>query len=79
MDKKRFKISWDKLQLFAIWVLGSLLAIAVIGDQPYLALAIAILSGIVLGLASLLVYDKAAGPGEDSNPKDGVSPTQDDK
>ncbi len=77
MDKKRFKISWDKLQLFAIWVLGSLLAIAVIGDQPYLALAIAILSGIVLGLASLLVYDKAAGPGEDSNPKDGVSPRQD--
>ncbi len=52
------KFDWDKLQAFAIWVLGSLLAIAVIGDQPYIGLALAMLSGIALGLAAVIAYDK---------------------
>jgi hypothetical protein len=41
----------------AIWVLTSLTAIALIGDTPYLGLAVGILGGIALGLASFL-YDR---------------------
>ncbi len=52
------KIDWDKIQVLALWALGSLLAIAFIGDQPYLGLAIAILGGVGVGLASVLAYDR---------------------
>jgi hypothetical protein len=34
------------------------LAIAIIGDEPYLGLAVAVLSGIAVGLASLLASEK---------------------
>ena len=47
------KVDWEKVQAGALWILGSLFAIALIGDYPYVGLAIAVLSGLVLGLASL--------------------------
>jgi hypothetical protein len=59
------KSKWDLLQVPAIWVLGSLMAIAVIGDAPYLGLAIAILAGIALGLATHLAHGQ---PDSDNSP-----------
>lgn len=57
--KRRLKIDWDVIKVPTIWVLGTLLAIAIIGDQPYLGLAVAILGGIAVGLASVSAYDRA--------------------
>jgi hypothetical protein len=58
MKKRRPRIDWDMLQVPAIWVLGALVAIAIIGDQPYLGLAVAILGGIATGIAIVLAYDR---------------------
>ena len=45
------------LNLFLTWILFSLLAIAYIGEHPFLGLAIAIVGGIVLGVLSFLYYE----------------------
>jgi len=45
------------LTVLGIWVLASLLAIAYIGSHPYLGLAIAVLGGIVFGVAAFLSYE----------------------
>ena len=45
------------LTVLGIWVLASLLAIAYIGSHPYLGLGIALLGGIVFGVAAFLSYE----------------------
>ncbi|MFQ5340020.1 MAG: hypothetical protein ACE5F6_00580 [Anaerolineae bacterium] len=45
------------VNLFLLWVLFSLLAIAYIGQHPYLGLGIAIVGGIILGVMSFLYYE----------------------
>lgn len=45
------------VNLFLLWILFSLLAIAYIGERPYLGLAIAIIGGIILGVMSFLYYE----------------------
>ncbi|MFQ5859438.1 MAG: hypothetical protein ACE5LU_27895 [Anaerolineae bacterium] len=45
------------VNLFLLWVLFSLLAIAYIGQRPYLGLGIAIVGGIILGVMSFLYYE----------------------
>jgi len=44
------------LEPVLLWVLFSLLAIAFVGTRPYLALALAVLGGIAMGLSSLASY-----------------------
>ncbi len=56
--KKRIRIDGDWLQALLIWALGSLLAIAFIGDLPYPGLVIALLAGVALGLATVLTADR---------------------
>jgi hypothetical protein len=53
------RMNWDNIQVLAIWILGSLFAIAIIGDQPYLGIAVAILAGVAVGISHLLAFDKA--------------------
>ena len=45
------------VNLFLLWILFSLLAIAYIGQHPYLGLGIAIVGGIILGVMSFLYYE----------------------
>jgi len=45
------------LLAFGYWVLFSLLAIAFIGDRPYLGLAIALVGGIVVGFVSMVPFE----------------------
>ncbi len=45
------------VNLFLLWILFSLLAIAYIGERPYLGLAIAMVGGIILGVMSFLYYE----------------------
>jgi len=54
------------LTVLGVWVLASLLAIAYIGDRPYLGLAIALLGGIAFGVVAFLSYeeDRRAGAEE---------------
>jgi hypothetical protein len=54
-------MNWDNVQVLAIWILGSFLAIAIIGDQPYLGIAVAILAGVAVGITHLVAFDKAEG------------------
>ena len=54
------RINPHQIQLPVIWVMATLLAIALIGEQPYLGLAVAILGGVALGLASIIAFDEAA-------------------
>lgn len=57
------------LNLFLTWILFSLLAIAYIGEHPFLGLAIAIVGGIVLGVLSFLYYEPpTAAPPESPAP-----------
>jgi uncharacterized membrane protein YraQ (UPF0718 family) len=44
------------LEPFLLWILFSLLAIAFVGTRTYLALVIALLGGIAMGLSSLSGY-----------------------
>lgn len=50
--------------LFLLWIELSLLAIAFIGERPYLGLAIAIVGGIILGAMSLIYYEPELPAGE---------------
>jgi len=45
------------LNLILIWILFSLLAIAYIGTRPFVGLAIAVIGGIILGVASFLDFE----------------------
>lgn len=45
--------SWHAL---LVWLIGSLIAIAVIGDNPYLGLGIAIAAGIAFGIVNFLAF-----------------------
>lgn len=53
------------VNLFLLWILFSLLAIAYIGQHPYLGLAIAIVGGIILGVVSFLYYEPESPPKRD--------------
>ncbi len=44
--------------LFLVWIEFSLLAIAYIGEHPYIGLGIAIVGGIILGVLSFLYYEE---------------------
>jgi hypothetical protein len=46
------------LTVLGVWVLVSLLAIAYIGNHPYLGLAIALLGGIAFGVVAFLSYEE---------------------
>jgi len=45
------------LLAFGCWALFSLLAIAVVGDQPYLGLAIALAGGVILGFVCMMRFE----------------------
>ena len=45
------------LEPLSLWVLFSLLAIALVGTRPHIGLAIAILGGLLMGLSSVASYD----------------------
>jgi len=45
------------LLAFGYWILFSLLAIAFIGDRPYLGLAIALAGGVILGFVSTVPFE----------------------
>ena len=45
------------LLTFGCWALFSLLAIAVVGDQPYLGLAIALAGGVILGFVCMRRFE----------------------
>ena len=55
------------VNLLLVWILFSLLAIAYIGQRPYLGLAIAIVGGVILGVLSFLYYQPDAPEGEPHN------------
>jgi hypothetical protein len=44
---------------FLLWVFLSLLAIAWVGRRPYVALALALLGGVAMGLSSVASYPAA--------------------
>jgi len=49
---------WERnLNVFLLWVLFSLLAIAYIGEHPYLGLAIAVVGGIILGVVAFRSFE----------------------
>lgn len=49
---------WERnLNAFLLWVLFSLLAIAYIGERPYLGLAIAVVGGIILGVVAFRNFE----------------------
>ena len=57
----------NRLRLFAaaaepflLWVFLSLLAIAWVGRRPYVALAIALLGGLAMGLSSVANYSASS-------------------
>jgi hypothetical protein len=41
------------MQPLLVWLLASLMAIALMGSRPYLALAVVVVGGIAMGLSSL--------------------------
>jgi hypothetical protein len=55
------------VNLLLVWILFSLLAIAYIGQRPFLGLAIAIVGGVVLGILSFLYYQQDVPEGEVHN------------
>lgn len=49
---------WERnLNVFLLWVLFSLLAIAYIGERPYLGLAIAVVGGIIMGVVAFRNFE----------------------
>ena len=65
----RFPISGcsAEITIVLLWVFFSLLAIANNGDRPYVGLAVAVVGGIVLGVASFRRFEETRrrrrGPG----------------
>jgi len=45
---------------FLLWVFLSLLAIAWVGRRPYVALAMAVLGGVAMGLSSMANYSSSS-------------------
>lgn len=68
------------LNLFLTWILFSLLAIAYIGQRPFLGLAIAIIGGIVLGVLSFLYYETPSDTGSNASAPSGkdLSPAEEE-
>lgn len=72
-----------RLYAFMIWLIGSLLAIAIIGENLYLGVALAFGAGIVFGVVNLLAYRrephpdprflKESGKGEGGEPEKEIS------
>jgi len=62
------KFPTRSLNLFLVWILFSLLAIAYIGQRPYLGLAIAIIGGIVLGILSFLYHEPGTASEHEAHP-----------
>lgn len=48
------KIKFERWHAFLIWLVGTLLAIAFSGDSIYLALGIALASGMLFGIVAWL-------------------------
>lgn len=49
---------WERnLNVFLLWILFSLLAIAYIGERPYLGLGIAIVGGIIMGVVAFRNFE----------------------
>ncbi|HYK88421.1 MAG TPA: O-antigen ligase family protein [Acidobacteriota bacterium] len=55
--KKKTHRAWE---IPALWVLTSLLSISLVGNHPYVALAIAILGGIYLGIEATSIRERQA-------------------
>lgn len=49
-------MKFEKKYAFLIWLFGTLLAIAFIGDNVYLGLGIALATGIVFGIVNYLAF-----------------------
>ncbi len=43
--------------IFLLWILFSLLAIAYVGDRPYLGLTIALTGGVIIGLVCMRTFE----------------------
>lgn len=41
---------------FAVWLLVSLVAIALVGDNPYLGVAVAVAGGVCFGLLNAMTF-----------------------
>ncbi len=54
-------MKFHKWHAFLIWLVGTLIAIAVIGENGYLGLGLAIASGIVFGIANFLAFQSDEG------------------
>ncbi len=46
----------ERRHAFWVWLVGTLLAIAVIGTAPLLGLALALLSGVAFGVMNWLIF-----------------------
>lgn len=51
-------MDWARVRVVGIWILVSVLAIAIIGDWPYVAIAVAIVGGVVVGIAQLVGFEE---------------------
>lgn len=54
----RFAIILKRWHALLIWLVGTLMAIAVIGDNLYLGVGLAIASGIVFGVVNFLAFSR---------------------
>ncbi len=54
-----------------VWAIGSLVAIALIGDALYLGLAVALLSGVAFGLINVWAYRRRQA--QDAQPTDSIA------
>lgn len=58
---------WERnLNVFLLWVLFSLLAIAYIGERPYLGLAIAVVGGIIMGVVAFRNFEATMREGRET-------------
>jgi putative inorganic carbon (HCO3(-)) transporter len=59
---KRRSIDWriSPLDVFGLWLLGSLIAIANVGDNAMLGVTLAILAGCALGLGAQIQFERRA-------------------
>lgn len=71
---------WERnLTVILLWILFSLLAIAYIGDQPYLGLAIAIGGGIVMGVVAFLNFEATQREERATRAAEGAHPRETDE
>ncbi|MDH4208005.1 MAG: hypothetical protein OEV76_03945 [Anaerolineae bacterium] len=70
---KRCRSSAKAAEPFLLWVFLSLLAIAWMGKRPYLALTIALLGGLAMGLSSVGNSCSSPWPEQESGAQKGPS------